>query len=70
MAKSKLLLLSKRLRELRKDAGLTQEELAKRAGISVKYLQNLEGEDPKNPSLLTLDKISKGLEVSISQLLD
>lgn len=54
---------AKRLRELRIKAGLTQEELAKRAGISVKYLQNLESDNPKNPTLITLSKLAKGLNV-------
>lgn len=68
MSKDKLLSLSKRLRELRKEAGLTQEELARKANISVKYLQNLEGSNPKNPSLLTLEKVAKGLGVEIGAL--
>lgn len=70
MSDNKLLLLSKRLRKLRKGAGFTQEELARKAGISVKYLQNLEGSEPKNPSLLTLAKIAEGLDAQISELLD
>lgn len=61
--------LLNRLRTLRKEAELTQEELAKKATISVKYLQNLEGSNPKNPSLLTLEKIAKGLNVPLIKLI-
>ncbi len=70
MAKDKLTSLSKRLRALRKESGLTQEQLARKADISVKYLQNLEGATPKNPSLLTLEKIAKGLGLTIHALFD
>jgi DNA-binding XRE family transcriptional regulator len=34
--------LLKRLKQLRKNAGLTQEQFAERAGISYKYYQQIE----------------------------
>ncbi|MEK7719793.1 MAG: helix-turn-helix transcriptional regulator [Bacteroidota bacterium] len=70
MPKDRLLSLSKRLRALREKSGLTQEELARKAGVSVKYLQNLEGANPKNPSLLTLEKLARGLDKEIAQLIE
>ena len=70
MIKDSLASLSKRLRILREKAELTQEELARKAGISVKYLQNLEGMNPKNPSLLTLEKIAKGLGCPTADLIE
>jgi len=48
---------------------MTQEQLAKKANLSVKYLQNLESCSPKNPTLLTLEKIAKALNISIGDLL-
>lgn len=69
MPKKKLTELAKRIRNLREQANLTQEQLAQKANISVKYLQNLEGKDPKNPSLLTLEKIANGLDTTIQKLL-
>lgn len=70
MAKDIRILFSHRLRKLRTDAGMTQEELARKAGISIKYLQNLESQEPKNPTLISLEKIAKGLSVAPSHLLN
>lgn len=61
--------LGKKLRALRKDFDLTQEELAEKSGISTKYLQNLEGKTPKTASLLTLEKLAKAFNITISKLL-
>jgi transcriptional regulator with XRE-family HTH domain len=69
MAKDIRIQFSHRLRKLRTEAGMTQEELARKSGISVKYIQNLESDDPKNPTLLILDKLAKGIGVSRAVLL-
>jgi transcriptional regulator with XRE-family HTH domain len=68
MAKDIRIQFSNRLRKLRTDAGMTQEELARKAGISVKYLQNLESDEPKNPTLVSLEKIAKGLNMALKEL--
>jgi transcriptional regulator with XRE-family HTH domain len=65
-----LKIFAKRLRELRLEADMTQEELARKAGMSVKYLQNLESSKPKNPSLLMMKKLADGLKVSLIDLLE
>ncbi len=70
MAKDIRIYFSRRLRELRTNAGMTQEQLAKKANISVKYLQNLESHDPKNPTLFVLDKLATALNISIAKFLD
>ncbi len=57
------------IRSLRKQHRLTQEELADRAGISTKYLQNLEGKKPKTASIITIEKLAKAFGITISQLL-
>lgn len=69
MAKGIRIRFSHRLRKLRTEAEITQEELARKSGISVKYIQNLESSDPKNPTLETLEKIAKALDVTIANLL-
>ena len=56
------------LRRLRAERQLTQEELAQRAGVDYKYLQKLEGQNPSSPTLSTLEKLAKGLGVSLSEL--
>ena len=53
---------------IRKEKGLTQEALALLCGIDRTYIGRLERGE-RNPSLLILDKIAKGLEMEISQLL-
>lgn len=57
------------LRELRKSKGLTQEALAQRAGVDYKYLQKLEGSKPSSPTLSTLNKLAKGLQITLVELL-
>lgn len=56
------------LRELRKSKGLTQEALAQRSGVDYKYLQKLEGSKPSSPTLSTLNKLAKGLQITLVEL--
>jgi len=60
-------LLGKRIKELRKKKGLTQEELGARAGISYKYLGSIE-RGLENPSFRHLAKIARALGVELSEL--
>ncbi|EDM81662.1 DNA-binding protein [Plesiocystis pacifica SIR-1] len=62
-------LFAKRLRRLRANLGLTQEELAERSELSADTIRRLEG-SKFNPSLETLHKIAAGLEMSTGLLLD
>lgn len=58
-----------RLRELRHGAGLTQDVLAERAGLSVTMIQNLERpSDGGNPRLTTLWALAGALGVPVSSL--
>ena len=61
--------LGRQIRALRKKNSLTQEQLAGRSGISLKYVQKLEGKDPQNPSLVVLRKIADGFEIPLWKLL-
>lgn len=61
--------LGKRIRELRDKHDLTQEELAARADISLKYLQNLEGKNPKKATVVTLSKLGKGFGLPLWKFL-
>ncbi|MFA5800057.1 MAG: helix-turn-helix transcriptional regulator [Candidatus Peribacteraceae bacterium] len=62
-------LLAKRLRYLRQKKNLTQESLSNRSGVSLKYVQNLEGKTPYNPTLETLQKLADGFEIPLWKLL-
>lgn len=49
---------------------MTQEELADAAEIDYKYLQTIEGKNPPNVKIETIEKIAKALGVKIGKLLD
>lgn len=61
--------LGKRVRELRKSSELTQEELAARSRISLKYIQKIEGKEPPDIGLETLEKLASGFKLPVWKLL-
>ena len=60
--------LRKRLKELRKAAGLTQEEYAELAGIPYKVYQHIEAGRRSNPRLSTLEKLAQGFGLTVNAL--
>jgi len=62
--------LAKRLRDLRKQQGMTQERLAELSGIDYKHIQLLESKDPPAAKLDTLEKIAGAFKLKPSKLLD
>jgi DNA-binding XRE family transcriptional regulator len=60
---------SRRLKALRLKKRMTQEELAETADISYKNVQYLESKNPTCPSLITLSKLAKAFDLTISQLM-
>ena len=56
------------LKALRHAKGLTQESLAHRSGVDYKYLQKLEGNNPSSPTLATMEKLARGLDMSLLEL--
>lgn len=56
-----------RIRELRSRLGLTQEQLAERASISVDFLSLIE-RGRNSPSFENLDTLAEALHVSVAQL--
>lgn len=62
-----------RIRKLRVKNDYTQTELAKRAGISLSYVQMLEAINPKkrkNVTIVAIEKIGSAFDMSPSELLD
>lgn len=59
--------LGKVIGALRKDAGISQEELAFRASIDRTYISQIE-RGVGNPSLLVIFKIAQALKVSMNSL--
>lgn len=58
-----------RLRALRAKRGMSQDALAKRAGISRGYLLRLEA-GRQDPTLGILTKLAKALKVKVGELLE
>ena len=62
-------MLGDEIRKSRTDAGLTQEELAFRAGLSRNYISLLEL-DQKSPTVQVLFRICRALGVKASKLIE
>jgi len=61
--------LSQKVKELRKAKGLSQEELAKKSGLSLRTIQRVENGETE-PAGETLKRISAALDVVIDELID
>lgn len=61
------LALGRRIRERRRELGLTQEALAEKAGISTSFIGHLERAE-KIPSLETVVKLSYALDADVNYL--
>ena len=61
--------LGKRIRFLRNEIGISQEELADRAEIDRTYITSVEC-GKRNISIVNIEKIAKSLGVSLSKLFD
>lgn len=57
----------KRIQELRQQTGLSQEKFALEIGMDRTYLASVES-GKRNISLLNIEKIAKGLNITISEL--
>jgi len=55
------------VRRARAAAGLTQEELAERAGLDRSYIGGVERGD-RNPTLIFIEKIAEGLDIDLAEL--
>lgn len=62
--------IGKRVKKIRKDAGLTLDDLNDFTGISKTYLSDLETGKADNPSIKILKKIANGLEIELPKLLE
>lgn len=70
MAKKKILIsFGEKVRELRKEKGLSQEELSFKADLHRTYIGMIERAE-KNITLLNIEKIAKALSVEIKELLN
>lgn len=61
--------IGKRIKELRKKCGYTQEKLSEIADIDYKYLQRLEGKNPPALKVDTIEKLARALKAKPAELL-
>lgn len=61
--------IGSKIKKLRLEKDLTQEELAVKAGIPYATLIKIENDSVKNPTINTLQKLAQALEVSVDELL-
>lgn len=61
--------LGKRIQELRRAKGLTQENLDELTGLQRSYISDVE-RGARNPSIKNIAKIAKALRIKVSDLID
>ena len=61
--------IAKIVKQLREKMGLSQEKLARLADVSNNTIINIEAEKQNNPTIETLKKIAKALEVGVDDLI-
>lgn len=69
MSTRKLSTIAKNTRQCRKKLGLSQDKLSKLAGVAYNTVVKIESGENLNPTIETLRKIAKALEVSVNELL-
>lgn len=68
MSKKKILIaFGEKVRELRKERGLSQEELSYKADLHRTYIGMIERAE-KNITLINIEKIAKALDIHIKNL--
>jgi len=61
--------LANNIKKLRETKGLSQEKLARLADVANNTLIKMESGENKNPTLDTLKKVAKALDVSVDDLI-
>lgn len=68
MAESSKTNLAKKVKQLREKLGLSQEKLARLADVSNNTIINIEAGKQGNPTIDTLKKVAKALDVPVEDL--
>jgi len=61
--------IGKNIKRYRQDKGLSQDKLSKLADLSLNTVVKIELDESPNPTIETIQKIAKALEVSVDDLL-
>lgn len=62
-------IIGKNIKKLREQKAISQDRLSKLANISLNTISKLELEESPNPTIDTLSKIAKALEVRVDDLI-
>jgi len=69
MVESSKTSLAREVKQLREKLGLSQEKLARLADVSNNTVINIEAGKQDNPTINTLKKVAKALNVSVEELI-
>jgi len=61
--------IGKNIKRFRQDKGLSQDKLSKLADLSLNTVVKIELDESPNPTIETIQKIAKALDVSVDDLL-
>ena len=61
--------IGKNIKKFRQDKGLSQDRLSKLADLSLNTVVKIELDESPNPTIETIQRIAKALEVSVDDLL-
>lgn len=61
--------IGKNIKQYRQDKGLSQDKLSKLADLSLNTVVKIELDESPNPTIETIQKIAKALDVSVDDLL-
>lgn len=68
MSTRKLSTIAKNIRQYRKKLGFSQDRLSKIAGVAYNTIVKIESGGNPNPTIETVKKIAKALNISINKL--
>lgn len=68
MSNKKLSTIAKNIRCYRKERGLSQDKLSKEAEVAYNTIVKIESGENPNPTVETLERIAKALNISIEKL--
>jgi transcriptional regulator with XRE-family HTH domain len=61
--------LAEIVKKLREEKGLSQEKLARLADVSNNTIVNIEAGKQNNPTIETLKRVAKALEINVDELI-
>ncbi len=62
--------IADKVRKARKKKGLSQDKLAREAGVAYNTVVKIESGENKNPTIETLRSIARALDVSVDDLIN